>query len=97
MMRRAVLVQAIDAVRADAGDQPFVGLAHMEILGDAEVGLAEHRRALFADVARDPVASGGIAVDVDEFAAAFHEHRSAPHADVAAERRAGIDLLVRRR
>src|ERR1035437_5691636 len=88
-----VLVETVDALGADARHQPLIRLADFELLVGAEVGLHEAGGALFAHSAGDPVAGGGIARHVDPLAAAFHEHRSAPYAQVAAERGARVDLL----
>ena len=49
-----VLVEAVEAIGADARHQSFIRLADVEILVGAEVGLAEVRRARVAHASLPP-------------------------------------------
>src|ERR1035438_9881783 len=91
--RSSDLVEAVDALRADARHQLLIRLADFEVLVRTEIGLDEAGRAHGAHGALDPVAGRRIAAHLDEVAAAFHEHWSAPNADVAGDRRARVGLL----
>src|ERR1700681_4175482 len=88
-----MLVEAVEALGSNPHDLPLVGLVHMEVLIEADVGLAEHGSTLAAHVAGHPVARGRIAGHIDELAAAFDENRSAPNTDVATERCTRVHLL----
>src|SRR5262249_41523280 len=66
--RDAVLIEAVDAISADARHQFLVGLADVEVLEDAHVGLREARGAGIVGRSRRPVPGGGVTRQRNPFA-----------------------------